>query len=91
MACAHGVGMTTENAKNKLIRNGFLIAESSGSYNSRIIASKAGVRCDILICTQGGDVATIRTKPHSDEDDMQSDYTAGSFWNSLSQALRQAV
>ncbi len=49
-------------------------------YNDRIIEVTKNGRDDL--------VATIRVRRPNDHDDSMSDYSAGAFFNNLSQAIR---
>lgn len=54
-------------------------------YNKRYQAEANARR--LIMCTQGEDVATIRVHGLSDQDDSQSDYWAGSFFDTMKSAL----
>ena len=83
--------MNITNARSKLAKAGFaIVSEDKGQLNSRLVARKTGLRDDILIVAQSGEVIIIRTKPRNEDDDMQSDYSAGSYWDNLTQAIKHA-
>jgi beta-lactam-binding protein with PASTA domain len=84
--------MTIANAIKKLERNGWTVSHTDRHY----VANKEGVRNVISFLPNGKDLpensaVCLRVRNLSDRDDMQSDYTAGVFVDSMAQALRLAV
>ncbi len=80
--------MKTKNAINKLekagVRMHHMITCGVGRYegiiNGRLVILHTG--------NSPEDVSTMRVRSFSDQDEMQSDYTAGSFWDTIPQVLR---
>lgn len=61
------------------------VSSPEAVFNKRYQAEANGQR--LILSTQGGEVATIRVHPLSDRDEFESDYCAGSFFDTLKQAL----
>jgi hypothetical protein len=84
--------MTIANAIKKLERNGWAVRHWERQY----IARKDGLNTEISFLPNGQDLpdnsaVCLRVRNVSDLDDIQSDYCAGSFCDSMAQALRLAV
>jgi hypothetical protein len=84
--------MTIANAIKKLDRNGWTVSHTERHY----VATKQGVKNVISFLPNGQDLpensaVCLRVRNVSDRDDMQSDYTAGVFVDSMAQAFRLAV
>jgi len=75
--------MTLKNAIKKLEAKGLLVVQRS---NNVLNVQANGY--SLTIMGQGEDVATMRVRRFNDEDDSQSDYSAGSFWDTMPQVFR---
>ncbi len=58
--------------------------------NNRYWARKPGNPSVISFIDQGGDAICLRVRREDDQDDPQSDYSAGSYARSIKQALKFA-
>jgi hypothetical protein len=84
--------MTIKNAIAKLERSGWKVLHAERHY----IARKEGLNTEISFLPNGQDTpetsaVCLRVRNVSDRDDIQSDYCAGVFADSMAQALRLAV
>jgi hypothetical protein len=82
--------MTIVNAIKKLEKSGWMIAR----VNSQYVASKVGNGHVISFLSSGPEsqeVACLRVRRTNDFDEIQSDYHAGVYVDSMVQALRRAV
>jgi hypothetical protein len=84
--------MTIANGIKKLERAGWTVVKRERLY----VASKAGCSHVIDFHPNGEDkpensLTCLRVRRLTDLDDMQSDYCAGAFVDSMAQALRLAV
>lgn len=77
--------MTITAVKSKLLKAGYTIAETSGSFR----ATKANFHSCIEWHRNGksDDASCLRARQLRDKDDSMSDYTAGSFCDSIKYAL----
>ena len=78
--------MTMYYAAGKLLKAGF----STDRAGNRLTAKRGPWVIELLANGGSDDVATIRVRRETDKDDMQSDYSAGAFVDSIPQALRCA-
>jgi hypothetical protein len=83
--------MTIGHAVMKLQRSGWQVTHTSRHY----LARKSGLNSEISFLPNGVDEPTneavcLRVRSLNDTDDMQSDYTAGSFYDSMTQAIHAA-
>jgi hypothetical protein len=83
--------MTIGNAVRKLERSGYKV-ERDGSH---FVARKTGVLDLIEFLPNGSaepenEICCLRVRRDADKDDMQSDYSAGSYYDSVAQAMRAA-
>lgn len=84
--------MTITNAIKKLEKSGFKVTNSitnPGIYT----AEKDGLKRFINFYSNGGtdDICIIDLRTKGREDDLQSDYHAGTFCDNISQAIRYAT
>lgn len=77
------------NAIKKLEKNGFKVVKDE-TRGRNYIAGKVGNRHFIEIYEQDGRVCLIDLRTKGYEDDIQSDYHAGTFCDNISQAIRLA-
>jgi hypothetical protein len=82
--------MLIANAIRKLQRAGFIVCEGERG----VAAKRPGARRIVEMSRNGGDsrdrVATIKVRGVNDHDDVLTDYFAGSYVNSVAQAIRWA-
>jgi hypothetical protein len=76
--------MQTTNAIKKLVKAGFDIKQTGNRY-----MAQAG-RNIISFFEQSGNIICINVRSSDDQNDAQSDYSAGVFCDNLSQAIRLA-
>ena len=80
--------MKTKNAINKLEKAGVkmhrMIECGVGRYEGTINGYLVIIHTDY----SDGDISTMRVRSCNDKDEMQSDYTAGGFWDTIPQVLR---
>lgn len=86
--------MTIANAIKKLEKAGWTV--SYHQFSNLYLASKDGIRNVIDFHPNGSNtpensIVCLRVRGIQDRDDMQSDYCAGSFCDSMTQALRWAA
>jgi hypothetical protein len=79
-----GADMETQNAIKKLAKAGFEVKQTGNRY-----FAQAG-RNIISFFEQSGSVICINVRSSNDQDDAQSDYSAGVFCDNLTQAIRLA-
>jgi len=82
--------MTITNAIKKLEKSGWIIAR----VNSQYVASKLGNGHVISFLSSGPEtleVACLRVRRTNDFDEIQTDYHAGVYVDSVAQALQRAV
>lgn len=84
--------MTIANAIKKLERNGWTVTHSERRYAAR----KHRLSTEISFLPNGQDLpensaVCLRVRSIYDRDDIQSDYTAGIFVDSMPRAFRLAV
>jgi hypothetical protein len=81
--------MTTTNAEKKLTKAGFTVAEKNGL----IQASKLGCKYVIEYFRNGGsqEVTCINVRRFDDHHDSMTDYAAGIWANTITQAIRLAA
>ena len=85
--------MTIKNAIAKLQRNGWTVNYTDSCH--LYVATREGSRNIIDFHPNGSNtpensITCLRVRAIHDQDDMQSDYCAGCFVDSMSQALRIA-
>jgi len=81
--------MTHQLSKNvirKLTANGWVFCHEDRRYWAR----KPGNPNVISFIDQFGDALCLRVRREDDQDDIQADYSAGSYADSIKQALRLA-
>lgn len=76
--------MQATNAVKKLNKSGFTVTQSGNRYSAQ-----AG-RNVIEFHQQDGEIICIRVRSANDHDDVMSDYSAGTWCDNLSQAIRLA-
>jgi hypothetical protein len=76
--------MQATNAIKKLVKAGFDIKQTGNRY-----MAQAG-RNIISFFEQSGNIICINVRSSDDQNDAQSDYSAGVFCDNLSQAIRLA-
>lgn len=83
--------MQTINALRKLEREGWSVKErDGGKYHRTFIAEKPGFENFIELMTQGDNISIIDLRRYGMEDDVMTDYHAGTFCRNLAQAIRFA-
>lgn len=83
------VAMKTNNALKTLANKNIVVIEpttTAANYNRSLYAVANGHR--LMITTQGEEVSTMRVAPARENDDPQSDYFAGSYWDTMPQIFR---
>ena len=83
--------MKTNNAINKLTKSGFSVEVENHGDQTTIVARKSGLSRFVWMTAQAGAVCVVKTVPVNDEKDILSDYFPGTFWNSVSQAIKNAA
>lgn len=81
--------MKATNLLKKLEAKSLLVIDDSSpesKHNRRFYAIANGRK--LTVCTQGDEVATMRVASIRDQDDIVSDYFAGSYWDTLPQVFR---
>lgn len=81
--------MQIQNAIKRLSKHGKVIQDRPGSYYAIING------CEVSFLANGDDrpdnsICCERCRRLGDEDDIQSDYWGGSFYDNLTQAIRAA-
>ena len=77
--------MQVTNAIKKLSNVGFSVTQSGNCYRANT-GSKV-----IEFHQQNGEIICIRVRSANDHDDVMSDYSAGTWCDNLSQAIRLAA
>jgi len=87
--------MTIQHAIKALGKHGWEVRKGANGVGHKYIALKAGNRHEISFLPNGQDrpdqdVVCLKVRGLTDHDDIQSDYSAGSFVDTIPQALRCA-
>jgi hypothetical protein len=84
--------MTIQNAIKKLEKNGFKVEKSEfdkpEQYNRTFYATNPSYKRFIEIMTQGDDLSIIDLRTPGHDDDLMTDYHAGTFCKNITQAIR---
>lgn len=85
--------MTIQNAIKKLEKNGFKVkqVDNGAKFNRNYVATNPNHRRFIEVLTQGDDVSIIDLRTPGHEDELMTDYHAGTFCDNIAQAIRYAT